>query len=114
MIQKIDFDFTIPSKVLGISKKELKKQRNFPGAWRGGYGPVNAPMVANGGSMISTTGYGTAADPVTFGDGGSALGEAKEAKFLNFLESLKTDNDENNILIECVINGFYIVTKKQF
>jgi len=103
MTKKFDFDFTTPSKVVGLTPEDLKK-RNFPGATtKGGYGPANAPKVANGGSMISTIGYGTAGDPVVTG-AGSALGESRDEKFILFLESLKSEG--NSKLIEVLKDGF--------
>ena len=108
MTKKFDYDFTEPSKVIGIDPKELKKKRNFPGAWtKGAYGPANAPKVVGGGSMVSTIGYGTAGDPVTTPAGeAGALGESTEEKFITFLESLKSEDNSN--LIEIVKNGFNV------
>jgi len=115
MTKKFEFDYdsTTPSTVVGISKTEAKKKRNFPGAWtKRGFGQVNAPKVAGGGSLVSTIGYGTAGDPVTTPAGeAGALGEAKEEKFLVFLESLKSDVNLN--LIEVVKKGFSIYLESE-
>lgn len=108
MTKKFDFDFSIPqgSKIVNFSDEDIKKKRNFKGAWtgknKGAYGPANAPMVANGGSMVSTLGYGTPADPVSFPAGG--IGESRNEKFLKFLESLSSET--NSKLIDVVKNGF--------
>jgi len=107
----LDYDFSLPSVVVGVDEKELKKKRNFPGSYtKNAYGPANAPKVANGKGLISTIGYGTPADPVSFGDGGGALGEAREEKFMSFLESL-SDKDNSNI-IDAIKQGFDLCNKK--
>jgi hypothetical protein len=125
---KFDLNTYFTPIVKTFSKKELKKRRNFPGAWTtGGYGPVNAPMVTNGGDTGAggtfggfTTGYG-AGDPVSLGeseninnfsdninydktDSNGVIMDKRVEKFMAFLESLK--NDENKTTIETVKTGF--------
>ena len=90
------------------------KKRDFKGASRYGYGPVNAPKVVDtdttgtNSGMIGTLGYGTANDPVSYGgagDAGSAMGESVN-ELKTFIDSYK---DINPKLVESIQHGLKII-----